>query len=42
MVDIDAMQFSLMPGKGTMDASFIGRQLQERYLGKKMKLFLPL
>lgn len=38
-VDIDDMQFGFMPGKGTMDAIFIARQLQERYLGKKKKLY---
>ena len=42
VVDIDAMQLSFMLGKDTMDASFIGRQLQEKYLEKKKKLFLPL
>ena len=38
MVDIVAMQFGFMPGKGTMDAVFIAPPLQERYLEKK-KLF---
>ena len=38
-VDIDAMQFGFMPGKGTTDAIFLVRQLQEKYLGKKKKLF---
>ena len=42
VVDIDVMQLSFMLGKDTMDASFIGRQLQEKYLEKKKKLFLPL
>ena len=42
VVDIDAMQLSFMLGKDTMDASFIGRQLQEKYLEKNKKLFLPL
>ena len=42
VVDIDAMQLSFMLGKDTMDASFIGHQLQEKYLEKKKKLFLPL
>ena len=40
MIDIDAMQFGFMPGKGTMDAIFVAHQLQEGYLEKK-KLFLP-
>ena len=39
VADIDAMQFGFMPSKGTMDAIFIACQLQERYLGKKKKLF---
>ena len=38
LVDIDAMQFGFIPGKGAMDAIFIARQLQERYLEKKKKL----
>ena len=32
-------QFGFMAGKGTTDAIFLVRQLQEKYLGKK-KLFL--
>lgn len=36
MINIDAMQFSLMPAKGTMDAIFIARQLQERYFQSKV------
>ena len=39
IVDIDAMQFGFMPGKGTMDAIFIARQLQEKYLDKKKELY---
>ena len=38
LVDIDAMQFGFIPGKGAMDAIFIARQLQERYLEEKKKL----
>ena len=34
-VIIDDMQFGFMPGRGTTDAIFIVRQLQERYLEKK-------
>ena len=40
VVDIDAMQFGFMPGRGTIDAIFIVRQLQEKYLEKKKKLYL--
>ena len=38
VVDIDAIQFGFMPGKGTIDIIFIAHQLQEGYLEKK-KLF---
>ena len=34
-VSIDSMQFGFMPGRGTIDANFIARQLQEMYLGNK-------
>ena len=34
------MQFEFMPGKGTIDAIFIVRQLQEKYLGKKNLFFV--
>ena len=39
VVDIDAMQFGFMPGRGTMNTIFITPQLQERHLEKKKKLF---
>ena len=32
-VNIDDMQFGFVPGKGTTDAIFILRQLQEKHLG---------
>ena len=38
-VDIDEMQFGFMPGKGTMDAIFIARQVQEKFLAKKKDLY---
>ena len=36
-VKIDAMQFGFMPGKGTTDAIFTVRQMQEKYGYKGMK-----
>src|SRR6266516_1526865 len=38
IVKIDEMQFGFSPGKGTTDAIFIVRQIQEKYLGKQKKL----
>ena len=38
MVKVDEMQFGFMPGKGTTDAVFILRRLQEEYLDKEKKL----
>ena len=38
-VSIDNMQFGFMPGKGTTDATFIMRQVQEKHQAKKKKLF---
>jgi hypothetical protein len=40
IVKIDEMQFGFMTGKGTTDAIFIVRQLQEKYLGKKKDLWM--
>ena len=37
-VDIDAMQFGFMPGRGTTNAIFILRQTHEKYLGKHKDL----
>ena len=34
-VQVDEMQFGFMPGKGTIDAVFILRKLQEEYLDKE-------
>ena len=38
-VSIDDMQFGFMPGKGTTDAIFIMRQVQEKHQEKKKKLY---
>lgn len=38
-VSINGMQFGFMPGKGTTDAIFVVRQLQEKFLVKKRALF---
>ena len=35
MIEIDEMQFAFVPGRGTTDAIFIIRQLQEKYLSMK-------
>ena len=40
IVKIDDMQFGFMPGRGTMDAIFIVRQLQEKFLAKKKDLWM--
>lgn len=40
MVNVDEMQFGFMPGKGTVDAVFILRRLQEEYRDKGKKLYL--
>ena len=39
---IDDMQFGFMPGRGTTDAIFFVRQLQEKVLDKKNPILLPL
>ena len=39
-VNINDMQFGFMPGKGTTDAIFIARQVQEKHLAKKKDLYL--
>ena len=37
--DIGSMHFGFMPGKGTTDAIFVFRQVQERFMDKKRPLF---
>ena len=41
-VNIDDMQFRFMSGKGTVDAIFIVRQLQEKFMEKRKDLFYAL
>ena len=38
-VPIDNMQFGFLSGKGTTDAIFIMRQVQEKHQAKKKKLY---
>jgi len=38
-IDIDDMQFGLVKGKGTTDAIFIVRQMQEKFRAKEKKLY---
>ena len=38
-MNIDDMQFGFVPGKGTVDAIFMVRQLQEKFLKKRKDLF---
>ena len=40
VVNIDDMQCGFRPGRGTTDAIFIVRQLQEKYLEKKRELWM--
>jgi len=39
-VQIDEMQFGFRPGRGTTDAIFVVRQLQEKYMEKKKDLWM--
>ena len=39
MVDVNKLQFGFMPGRGTTDAIFIARQLQEKYRAAKKPLY---
>ncbi len=40
IVKVDDMQFGFMAGKGTTDAIFVLRQLQEKYLAKSKDLWM--
>jgi len=39
IVNINEMQFGFVPGRGTTDAIFITRQLQEKYIAAKKFLY---
>ena len=39
-IDIDDMQFGFMKGKGTTDAIFFVRQVQENFVAKGKKIYL--
>ena len=39
LIEIDDMQFGFMKGKGTTDAIFMARQMQENFRVKAMKLY---
>ena len=40
LVNLNEMQFGFMPGKGTMDAIFIVRKMQEEYQKKHKKFYM--
>ena len=40
VVDVNEMQCGFMPGKGTVDALFMVRMLQEKYDRKQKKLYM--
>ena len=40
LVNLNEMQFGFMPGKGTLDAIFIVRRMQEEYQKKDKKLYM--
>ena len=40
LVNLNEMQFGFMPGKGTVDAIFMVRKMQEEYQKKVKKLYV--
>ena len=40
LVSIDDSQFGFVPGRGTTDAIFVDRQLQEKYLAASKRLYM--
>ena len=41
-MSIDDSQFGFVPGRGTTDAIFVARQLQEKYLAANKRLYIDL
>ena len=39
-INIDSTQFGFVPGRGTTDALFVVRSMQEEYRDKKKKLYM--
>ena len=40
LVSIDDFQFGFVPGRGTTDAIFVVRQLQEKYIAANKRLYM--
>ena len=40
LVSIDDSQFGFVPGRGTTDAIFVEKQLQEKYLAANKRLYM--
>ena len=40
LVNVDSMQFGFMPERGTTDALFVVRRIQDKYRDKKKKLYM--
>ena len=40
VVSVDDSRFGFVPGRGTTDAIFVVRQLQEKYLGANKRLYM--
>ena len=42
LVSIDDSQFGFVPGRGTTDAIFVSKQLQEKYLAANKRLYMAI
>ena len=40
LVSVDAIQFDVVPGRGTIEALFVVRRMQEKYRNKKKLCFV--